>query len=74
MIAKINRRVKHLEKHLDVKIVYQGKEVNTLFERFSVFSFECADLVFYSSDYDFNTGNLTRKWSLPMEIRISTIR
>ena len=34
MIARINRRVKHLEKHLDVKIVYQGEEVNTLFNGF----------------------------------------
>lgn len=67
MIAIINRRVKHLEKHLDIKIVYQGEEVNTLFERFSAFSFECADLTLYSSEkskrfklhYDFNTGNLT---------------
>ena len=67
MIAIINRRVKHLEKHLDIKIVYQGEEVNTLFERFSAFSFECADLILFSSEkskrfklhYDFNTGNLT---------------
>ena len=67
MISIINRRVKHLEKHLDIKIVYQGEEVNTLFERFSAFSFECADLTLYSSEkskrfklhYDFNTGNLT---------------
>ena len=67
MISIINRRVKHLEKHLDIKIVYQGEEVNTLFERFSAFSFDCADLTLYSSEkskriklhYDFNTGNLT---------------
>lgn len=67
MIAIINRRVKKLEKHLDVKIVYQGEEVNTFFERFSAFSFECADLTLYSSEkskrfklhYDFNTGSLT---------------
>ena len=67
MIAKINRRVKQLDKHLDIKIVYQGEEVKTIFERFAAFSFECADLILFSSEkskrfklhYDFNTGNLT---------------
>lgn len=67
MIAKINRRVKQLEKHLDIKIVYQGEDLDTIFERFSAFSFECADFTMFSSEkakryqlhYDFNTGNLT---------------
>ena len=64
---KINRRVKQLEKHLDIKIVYQGEEIDTLFERFSAFSYECADLILFAFEksmrvklhYDFNTGNLT---------------
>lgn len=50
MIAKINRRVKQLDKHLDIKIVYQGEEVKTIFERFAAFSFECADLILFSSE------------------------
>ena len=67
LLAKINRRVKHLEKHLDIKIVYQGEEIETLFERFSAFSNDNADIILYASEklkriklhYDFNTGNLT---------------
>ncbi len=67
MLAKINRRVKQLEKHLDIKIVYRGEEVDTVFERFFSFSFECADVTLFSSEkskryklhYDFNNGSLT---------------
>lgn len=45
LLYRINRRVKQLEKHLDIKIVYQGEEIGTLFERFSAFSYENADIV-----------------------------
>lgn len=69
LLARVNRRVKHLEKHLDIKIVYQGEEIETLFERFSVFSCDNADIILYSSEkskryrlhYDFNTGILTEQ-------------
>ena len=50
ILARINRRVKHLEKHLDIKIVYQGEEIETLFERFSAFSNDYADIILYSSE------------------------
>ena len=67
MLTRINRRVKQLEKHLDIKIVYQGEEVDTVFERFFSFSFECAAVTIFSSEkskryklhYDFNNGSLT---------------
>ena len=66
---KINRRVKQLEKHLDIKIIYQGEKIETLFERFSAFSYDNADIILYSSEkskryrlhYDFNTGILTEQ-------------
>ena len=56
-----------MEKCLDIKIVYQGEEIDTLFERFSAFSYESADIILHSSTepkryklhYDFNTGILT---------------
>ena len=77
VLAKINRRVKQLEKHLDIKIVYQGEEIETLFERFSSFSNNNADIVLYSSEkskryrlhYDFNYGSLTElKTDVEIEI------
>lgn len=69
ILAKINRRVKQLEKHLDIKIVYQGEEIETLFERFSAFTYDNAEIILYSSkkpkryrlNYDFNTGILTEQ-------------
>lgn len=80
MLAKINRRVKQLEKHLDIKIVYQGEEVDTLFERFSAFSFECADITLFSSEkskrfklhYDFTTGSL-RDWKDGFEVEVTDL-
>ena len=67
MLTRINRRVKQLEKHLDIKIVYHGEEVDTVFERFFSFSFEYADVTIFSSEkskryklhYDCNNGSLT---------------
>lgn len=80
MIAKINRRVKQLEKHLDIKIVYQGEEVEAVFERFFSFSFECADITLYSSErlkryklhYDFNNG-LLRDWQDGFEVDVTDL-
>lgn len=65
-ISNINRKVKHLEKHLEVIIHYQDEEVPTVFERFENYSHEEADLVLYSKDkakryklnYNFSNGIL----------------
>ena len=65
ILAYINRRVKHQEKHLDIKVNFNGEEFNTIFSRFSSFSSDCADIELVSTNkklvlhYDFNTGSLT---------------
>jgi len=59
-----NRKVKRLEKHLDIKVNLNGEEVDTLFSRFSSFSSDSADIELGSTNkklvlhYDFNTGSL----------------
>lgn len=67
LLAYINRRVKHQEKHLDVKVNYKDEEVDTVFYRFSYFSSNDTDIELVSSNmklvlhYDFNTGCLTEE-------------
>ena len=65
LLTYINRKVKRLEKHLDIKVNLNGEEVDTLFSRFSSFSSDSADIELGSTNkklvfhYDFNTGSLT---------------
>lgn len=65
ILAYINRRVKQQEKHLDIKVNFNGEEFDTIFSRFSSFSSDCADIELVSTNkkivvhYDFNTGCLT---------------
>jgi len=65
ILAYINRRVKQQEKHLDIKVNFNGEEFDTIFFRFSSFSSDCADIELVSTNkklvvhYDFNTGCLT---------------
>ena len=50
LLAYINRRVKHQEKHLDVKVNYKDEEVDTVFYRFSYFSSNDTDIELVSSN------------------------
>lgn len=66
LLSYINKKVKKIEKHLDIKLCIQGEEIDTAFERFVAFSYDEADIVLCSADtsrrfklhYDFNTGYL----------------
>ena len=64
LLTYINRKVKRQEKHLDIKVNLNGEEVDTLFSRFSSFSFDGAEIELGSTNkklvlhYDFNTGSL----------------
>ena len=67
LISYINRKVKKIEKHLDIKLNIQDEVITTLFKQFISFSYDNADFVLCSAEkpkkhilhYDFNTGHLT---------------
>ena len=71
LLAKINRKVKKTETNLKIRITFREEEIDTLFERFSALTFDCADFVLYAPvkskryklHYDFNTGVLTEQKS-----------
>ena len=67
ILAYINRRVKNQEKHLDIKLNFKGKEIDTIFSRFSSFSPNDTNIELATSNkkfvihYDFNTGRPTEE-------------
>ena len=66
-IALINRKVKQLEKHLDIVINYNKEDVATVFEKFTTFSVEEATFVLHSAEnakryymkYSFISGEIS---------------
>lgn len=67
LLAYINRRVKHQEKHFGIKVNLKDEEIDTAFSRFSSFSSDGTVIELVSSNkklelhYDFNTGRLTEE-------------